>query len=111
MSHAMHAANRAVFIAGPTASGKSALALALAERLDGVVINADSMQVYRDLRIITARPTPTDEARVPHRLYGHVDAAQTYSVGHWIADVAPVLAEAEHSGRLPILVGGTGLYR
>ena len=78
---------RALLIAGPTASGKSALAFALAERMDGVIINADSMQVYRDLRIITARPTAGDEARVPHRLYGHVDAAQPYSVGHWIADV------------------------
>ena len=70
-----------MLIAGPTASGKSALALKLAERLGGVVINADSMQVYRDLRIITARPTPDEEARVPHRLYGHVDAAENYSVG------------------------------
>src|SRR5437660_12696220 len=86
---------KAILIAGPSARGKSALALALAERLGGVVINADSMQVYRDLRIITARPTPAEEARVPHRLYGHVDAAQTYSVGHWIADVVPVLQEAE----------------
>ena len=74
----------AILIAGPTASGKSALALALAERLGGVVINADSMQVYRDLRIITARPTPEEEARVPHRLYGHVDAAENYSVGRWL---------------------------
>src|SRR5262249_33167947 len=86
MSHAMHAANRAVFIAGPTASGKSALAFALAEQVNGVVINADSMQVYRDLRIITARPTPAEEARVPHLLYGHVDAAENYSVGHWCRD-------------------------
>ena len=77
-----------ILIAGPTASGKSALALALAERLGGVIINADSMQVYRDLRIITARPTPEDEARVPHRLYGHVDAAENYSVGRWCAGCA-----------------------
>ena len=101
---------RAVLIAGPTASGKSALALTLAERHGGLIINADSMQVYRDLRIITARPTPADEARVPHRLYGHVDAAATYSVGHWINDVARVLDEAAAGGDLPILVGGTGLY-
>jgi tRNA dimethylallyltransferase len=101
---------RAVLIAGPTASGKSALALTLAERHRGIVANADSMQVYRDLRIITARPTPEDEARVPHRLYGHVDAATTYSVGHWINDVAAVLDETAARGRLPILVGGTGLY-
>jgi tRNA dimethylallyltransferase len=101
---------RAVLIAGPTASGKSALALALAERHHGAVINADSMQVYRDLRIITARPTPADEARVPHRLYGHVDAAATYSVGHWVNDVARVLDETAGRGELQILVGGTGLY-
>jgi tRNA dimethylallyltransferase len=101
---------RAVLIAGPTASGKSALALALAERHGGVVINADSMQVYRDLRIITARPSPADETRAPHRLYGHVDAAATYSVGHWITDVARVLDEVAARGESPILVGGTGLY-
>jgi tRNA dimethylallyltransferase len=100
----------AILIAGPTASGKSALALALAERHGGTVINADSMQVYRDLRIITARPTPEEEARAPHRLYGHVDAAENYSVGRWCVDAAAALAEAEGRGRLPILVGGTGLY-
>ena len=72
-----------ILIAGPTASGKSALALQLAAKLRGVIINADSMQVYRDLRIITARPTPEEERRVPHRLYGHVDAADNYSVGRW----------------------------
>jgi tRNA dimethylallyltransferase len=99
-----------VLIAGPTASGKSALALALAERHRGMIVNADSMQVYRDLRIITARPTPEDEARAPHRLYGHVDAAATYSVGHWINDVARALDEANARGTLPMLVGGTGLY-
>ncbi len=101
---------RAVLIAGPTASGKSALALALAEHLGGIVINADSMQVYRDLRIITARPTPAEEARVPHRLYGHVDAAEAYSVGHWLADAGAALAEARRLDRLPIVIGGTGLY-
>ena len=99
-----------ILIAGPTASGKSALALALAERHDGVIVNADSMQIYRDLRIITARPSPEDEARVPHRLYGHVDAAENYSVGSWCADVRAVLAETRKAGQLPILVGGTGLY-
>jgi tRNA dimethylallyltransferase len=103
-------AGRAVLIAGPTASGKSALALALAERYGGIVINADSMQVYRDLRIITARPTAADEARASHRLYGHVDAAATYSVGHWIADVARVFDAAAARDQLAILVGGTGLY-
>jgi len=101
---------RAVLIAGPTASGKSALALALAERHGGTVINADSMQVYRDLRIITARPTSAEEARAPHRLYGHVDATATYSVGHWLNDVAGALDEASARRQLPILVGGTGLY-
>jgi tRNA dimethylallyltransferase len=101
---------KAVLIAGPTASGKSALALALAEQLGGMVINADSMQVYRDLRIITARPTPAEAARVPHRLYGHVDAAENYSVGRWLADVGPALDETRAAGRVPILVGGTGLY-
>jgi tRNA dimethylallyltransferase len=111
MSHAAHGfGRRAVLIAGPTASGKSALAVALAERLGGTVINADSMQVYRDLRIITARPGPDDEARVPHRLYGHVDAAENYSVGRWCADVRQTLDAVRGEGRLPILVGGTGLY-
>jgi len=100
----------AVLIAGPTASGKSALALELAERLRGAVINVDSMQVYRDLRIITARPAPEEEARVPHRLYGHVDAAENYSVGRWLRDAREVLSEIRRSGLLPILVGGTGLY-
>jgi tRNA dimethylallyltransferase len=97
-------------IAGPTASGKSALALALAERVGGVIINVDSMQVYRDLRIITARPSPEDEARAPHRLYGHVDAVENYSVGRWCLDVRTALAEAREKNLLPILVGGTGLY-
>jgi tRNA dimethylallyltransferase len=106
----MYGAKQAVLIAGPTASGKSALALSLAEQLGGVVVNADSMQVYRDLRIITARPTPEEEARVPHRLYGHVDAAENYSVGRWCRDAAAVLEETAAQGRLPILVGGTGLY-
>jgi len=100
----------AILLAGPTASGKSALALALAERHGGVVINADSMQVYRDLALITARPTPDEEARVPHRLYGHVDAAENYSVGRWCVDAAAALAEAADRGWLPILAGGTGLY-
>ena len=106
----MHDVRRAVLIAGPTASGKSALALRLAEQLGGTIVNADSMQVYRDLRIITARPSPEEEARVPHRLYGHVDAAENYSVGRWCQDVAAVLAECADEGRTPILVGGTGLY-
>src|SRR5499427_4593789 len=104
------ASKRAVLIAGPTASGKSALALALAEALGGTIINADSMQVYRDLRIITARPTAQEEARVPHLLYGHVDAAENYSVGRWCVDVSAALAAVERAGRLPVVVGGSGLY-
>ena len=99
-----------ILIAGPTASGKSALALALAEKLGGTIINADSMQVYRDLRIITARPTPEEEARVPHRLYGHVDAAENFSVGRWCTEVADVLAATQREARVAIVVGGTGLY-
>jgi tRNA dimethylallyltransferase len=102
--------NKAVLIAGPTASGKSALALALAEKTGGIIINTDSMQVYRDLRIITARPTPEEEARLPHRLYGHVDAAINYSAGSYVRDAASGLAEARNAGRLPIFIGGTGLY-
>jgi len=101
---------KTVLIAGPTASGKSALALALAERLGGIIVNGDSMQVYRDLRITTARPTRQDEARAPHALYGHVDAAENYSVGRWCADANAVLVEAAKAGRVPILTGGTGLY-
>ena len=102
--------DKAVLIAGPTASGKSALALELAQATGGVVINADSMQVYRDLRIITARPTPDDEARAPHRLYGHVDAAVNFSAGHWVKDAAAMLAEARAQRRPAIFVGGSGLY-
>jgi tRNA dimethylallyltransferase len=102
--------NKAVLIAGPTASGKSALALELAQKTGGVVINTDSMQVYRDLRIITARPTGPEEALAPHRLYGHVDAAVNFSAGAWVADAARILSEAQAAQRLPILVGGSGLY-
>ncbi|MFC4172363.1 tRNA (adenosine(37)-N6)-dimethylallyltransferase MiaA [Microvirga sp. GCM10011540] len=98
----------AVLIAGPTASGKSALGIKLAQALNGVVINADSMQVYRDLRALTARPTPEEEAQAPHRLYGHVDAAVNFSVGRYVADAVATLREVE--GRVPIFVGGTGLY-
>ena len=102
--------NNAVLIAGPTASGKSALALELAQATGGVIINADSMQVYRDLRVITARPTRDEEARVPHRLYGYVDAAVNFSAGSWAADAASVLAEVRAQNRLPIFTGGSGLY-
>jgi tRNA dimethylallyltransferase len=99
-----------ILIAGPTASGKSALALALAEKLGGVIINADSMQVYRDLRIITARPTAEEEQRVPHLLYGHVDAAENFSVGRWRAEAATALASTKQKSGPAIVVGGTGLY-
>ncbi len=94
--------SNAVLIAGPTASGKSALALELAQKTGGVIINTDSMQVYRDLRVITARPTPEEEAVVPHRLYGHIDAAVNFSAGSWVVDAAKVLAEARAQRRLPI---------
>jgi tRNA dimethylallyltransferase len=102
--------SKAVLIAGPTASGKSALAARLAEKTGGIVINTDSMQVYRDLRIITARPTPEEEARIPHRLYGHVDAGVNYSAGGYVEDASKMLAEVRRDGQLPILIGGTGLY-
>jgi len=101
---------RAVLIAGPTASGKSALALELAQAFGGEIINADSMQVYRDLRVLTARPSAEEEARAPHHLYGHRDAAENCSVGTWLADVAQALARVRDQKRLPIVVGGTGLY-
>lgn len=102
--------SKAVLIAGPTASGKSALALDLAQKRGGIVINTDSMQVYRDLRVLTARPTAEEEAWVPHRLYGHVDAALNFSAGHWVVDAARVLAEAREQNLVPIFVGGSGLY-
>ena len=95
-----------VLIAGPTASGKSGLALKLAERQGGVIVNADALQVYACWRVLTARPSAADEALVPHRLYGHVGRDQDYSVGHWLREVAQVLA----SDARPIIVGGTGLY-
>jgi tRNA dimethylallyltransferase len=97
-------------IAGPTASGKSALALALAERTGGVVINADSAQVYSDLRLVTARPTPEEEARAPHRLYGYRDGARACSAAEWAADARAEIERAHQASRLPILAGGTGLY-
>src|SRR3981081_1624043 len=100
---------QAVLIAGPTASGKSALERRLAERSGGAVINADSMQVYGDLAIITARPSAAEQAGVPHLLYGHVDAAVNYSVGQYVADAGNALAEIARSGKMPVFVGGTGL--
>ena len=101
---------KAILIAGPTASGKSALALAIAERVGGVIINADSMQVYRELRILSARPTPEEEKRVPHKLYGFVPASEAYSAGRFVRDAAEAIAAARSEGRRPIIVGGTGLY-
>ena len=103
--------SKVILIAGPTASGKSALALEIAASLGGVIINADSMQVYRDLRVITARPsTWLKRSRLPHRLYGYVDAAENYSTGRWCVDVVAALSAARQEGRVAILVGGTGLY-
>ncbi len=97
-------------IAGPTASGKSALALALAEAAGGTVINADSAQVYRDLRLLSARPAAEEEARVPHRLYGTRDGADPCSAADWAQEAKAAIAEAHGAGRLPVLAGGTGLY-
>ncbi len=99
----------AVLIAGPTASGKSALGIRLARALGGVVVNADSMQVYRDLRVLTARPDAAEEAATPHRLYGHVDGSVNYSVGHYVADAGRLL-DGLDPGSIPVFVGGTGLY-
>src|SRR5262249_50673053 len=99
-----------VIVAGPTAGGKSVLALALAEELGGTVINADSLQCYRDLSILTARPDRAAEARAPHCLYGFLDAADPGSAGRWRASALAEIAAAMAAGRLPIVVGGTGLY-
>jgi len=98
--------DRPVLLAGPTASGKSALALALAEQQGGIVINADALQVFDGWRILTARPTPEEESRAPHALYGHVPLDATYSVGQWLADLDPHLTGPHR----PIITGGTGLY-
>jgi tRNA dimethylallyltransferase len=100
----------ALLVAGPTASGKSALALALAERLRGTIINADSMQVYRELRVLTARPTEHEAARVPHELYGVRPAAEPGSVAWWRTAALAAMETARGESRLPILTGGTGLY-
>lgn len=102
--------HRAILIAGPTASGKSSVALELAARLDGAVINADAMQIYRELALLTARPEAADLARAPHRLYGTVSAAEAYSVGRWLGDAGQAIDAAVAERGLPILVGGTGLY-
>ncbi|MCH7955926.1 MAG: tRNA (adenosine(37)-N6)-dimethylallyltransferase MiaA [Proteobacteria bacterium] len=99
-----------LIIAGPTASGKSALALDAAEEFTGTVINADSMQVYRELRVLTARPTDGDEARAPHRLFGALPVTEACSAGRWLGMARAEIEAARGAGRLPILVGGTGLY-
>lgn len=101
---------KAILIVGPTASGKSAVALALAERLGGTVINADSMQLYHELHILTARPSEAEERLAPHRLYGTVPASEAFSVGRWLEAAQAAITEARGEGRVPILVGGTGLY-
>lgn len=100
----------AILITGPTASGKSALALHLAREAGGVVINADSMQVYDTLRVLTARPSEEEMEGVPHLLYGHVPAVRAYSTGEWLRDVQDLLPKLRSEGRLPVFVGGTGLY-
>ncbi|MCF6368280.1 tRNA (adenosine(37)-N6)-dimethylallyltransferase MiaA [Rhizobium halophilum] len=100
----------AILITGPTASGKSALALQLAAEMDGVVVNADSMQVYETLRVLTARPAEEEMEGIPHYLYGTVPATTVHSTGAWLRDVAALLPRLKAEGRLPVLVGGTGLY-
>ncbi|NWG93056.1 MAG: tRNA (adenosine(37)-N6)-dimethylallyltransferase MiaA [Parvularculaceae bacterium] len=101
---------RVILIAGPTASGKSTAALALAEKIGGEIVNADALQVYRDLRILSARPSPAEEARAPHHLYGSIDGAVRYSAGEWSRAAARVIPEIHARGRAAIIVGGTGLY-
>lgn len=100
----------AILITGPTASGKSALAVELARAHGGVVVNADSMQVYDTLRVLTARPSEADMEGIPHHLYGHVPAAQAYSTGVWLREAALLVERLREEGRMPVFVGGTGLY-
>ena len=100
----------ALLIAGPTASGKSALALRLARERNGIIINADSMQVYRELRILSARPSAAEEAQAPHLLYGHVSGGEDYSAGRWLADATAAITAAWQAEQVPIICGGTGLY-
>jgi tRNA dimethylallyltransferase len=110
MTRIPEAETGAILITGPTASGKSALALRLARERDGVVINADSMQVYDTLRVLTARPSEDETEGVPHLLYGHVPASSLYSTGEWLRDISALLSDLHAQRRFPVIVGGTGLY-
>ena len=101
---------RAFLIAGPTASGKSAVALALAQKLDGIIVNADSMQVYRDLRVLTARPNASEEGQAPHELFGCIDGAVNFSAGRWLVEARAIASRIFAQGIPAIFVGGTGLY-
>lgn len=100
----------AILIHGPTASGKTLLSVALAKRLNGEVVNADSMQVYQDLQVISARPTEAEMAKVPHHLFGHVSASERFSTGRWLDAATPVIDDIQRRGKVPIVIGGTGLY-
>src|SRR5262245_21362329 len=100
----------AILIHGPTASGKTRLAIALAKRLGGEIVNADAMQVYRDLDVLTARPDAQEKAEAPHHLFGHVDAGSRYSAGAWAKEAGSLIASLQAADRVPIVVGGTGLY-
>ena len=100
----------AILITGPTASGKSALALEMAKQHGGAIINADSMQVYDTLRVLTARPSEDEMEGVPHYLYGHVPAGAAYSTGDWLREAADLIADLRPRGVMPVIVGGTGLY-
>ena len=102
--------DKPILIAGPTASGKSALGISLAQAYNGVVINADALQIYRQWLILTARPDDTEVSQCPHWMYGHVDIGAPYSAGHWLTDVATCLDQARQEGLRPIILGGTGLY-
>lgn len=100
----------AILIAGPTASGKSAVAIAVAERLNGVVINADAMQLYAELNLLTSRPSPADERAVPHRMFGCASASEAWSAGRWLDTATGEIQSAWQQGKIPVIAGGTGLY-
>ena len=102
--------NQAVCIAGPTASGKSAFAVKLARQHDGEIINADALQVYSDLRVLSARPSEAEMEGIPHHLFGHVNASVRYNTGAWLRDVVPIIVDVLARGKMPIITGGTGLY-